>query len=224
MLPSQIRLIAWTHLYVMMICRLEPVLFLKQQSQKRKRPHDSQTPPVKRIKLQTKLTNTLPHTSVHITVPNRYLQYLIEFSHLVTRVLSEAPQQILSRLYLSANSPALLNMQFNSIRSALEVVINKLNSLPIPYASAFSDMRQDTCTSNRCHPLLLQVLKPVQTTGDGNCMYNALSLTLTGTELYAHLIRLLCAYALVKYKDTIISAFADAFPNNTRSHHVQMYE
>ena len=115
-------------------------------------------------------------------------------------------------------------MQFNSISSALEVIVNEVNSLPIPYANMFPNMRQDTCASSRCHPLLLHVLKPVQTTGDGNCMYNALSLTLTGTEHYAHLIRLLCAYALVKYKDTIISAFADAFPTHTQSHHVQMYE
>ena len=53
-------------------------------------------------------------------------------------------------------------------------------------------------------------------------MYNALSLT--GTEHFTHLIRLLCAYAMVKHKDTIISAFADAFPSNTQVSHEQMYE
>ena len=53
-------------------------------------------------------------------------------------------------------------------------------------------------------------------------MYNALSLILTGTEHFPHL---LCAYAMVKYKDTIISAFADAFPSNTQvSHEQMMYE
>ena len=54
-------------------------------------------------------------------------------------------------------------------------------------------------------------------------MYNALSLTLIGTEQFSDLIRLLCAYALVKYKDTMISAFADAFPSNTEASHEQMY-
>ena len=55
-------------------------------------------------------------------------------------------------------------------------------------------------------------------------MYNALSLTFTGTEHFTHLIRLLCAYAMVKYKHTMISAFADAFPSNTQASHEQMYE
>ena len=87
----------------------------------------------------------------------------------------------------------------------------------------FSSIQQDTRASNRCHPLLLQILKPVRTTGDGNCMYHALSLTLTGTEQFSHFIRLLCAYALVKYKDTMISAFADAFPSNSQASHEQMY-
>ena len=54
-------------------------------------------------------------------------------------------------------------------------------------------------------------------------MYNALSLTLTGTELFSDLNRLLCAYALVKYRDTMISAFADAFSSNTEASHEQMY-
>ena len=55
-------------------------------------------------------------------------------------------------------------------------------------------------------------------------MYNALSLTLTGTEHFTHLIRLLCAYALVKYKHVMISALADAFPSNPQAAHQQMYE
>ena len=49
-------------------------------------------------------------------------------------------------------------------------------------------------------------------------MYNALSLTLTGTEHFTHLIRLLCAYALVKYEHVMISALADAFPSNAHDH------
>ena len=55
-------------------------------------------------------------------------------------------------------------------------------------------------------------------------MYNALSPTLTGTEHFTHIIQLLCTYALVKYKGTIISAFADAFPSNAQPSHEQMYD
>ena len=55
-------------------------------------------------------------------------------------------------------------------------------------------------------------------------IYNALSLILTGTEQFTNLIRLLCAYALVKHKDTMISAVADAVPSNTEASHEQMYQ
>ena len=76
------------------------VSFPKQQSRKRKKPSHSQAPPVKRTKLNTQDNICiLPQTSLHITVPNRYLQCLLQFGHLVARVLSEPPQQIVSRLH-----------------------------------------------------------------------------------------------------------------------------
>ena len=160
--------------------------------------------------------------TLHVTVPNRHQQCLSQFQHTISHVLTESPQQILARLIPFTTSLD-LTVHFSPMRSSLEFIVSELNSLPFPYAKKFPAIHQDTCASNRCHPLLLQILKPVRTTGDGNCMYNALSLTLTGTEQFSDLIRLLCAYALVKYKDTMISAFADAFPSNTEASHEQMY-
>ena len=206
------------------------VSFLKQQARKRNRHINSQAPPVKHQKVQT-TSNTLNNkfmsnnslSPTSLNVPNRQVQCLLQFQCVVSRALIEPPQEILAHLVLLASSQNVA-AQFNSIRSALELIVNELNLLPLPYANAFSNIRQDMCASNQCHPLLLEILKPVQTTGDGNCMYNALSLSMTGTEHFTHLIRLLCAYALVKYKDTMISAFSDAFPSNTRTAHEQMYE
>ena len=85
------------------------------------------------------------------------------------------------------------------MRSSLEFIVSEL-TLPFPYVNKVPAIRHDTCASNRCHSLLLQILKRVRTTGDGNCMYNALSLTLTGTEQFPDLIRLLCAYTLVNIR------------------------
>lgn len=82
-----------------------------------------------------------------------------------------------------AGSPNLA-AEFSLIRPALEVIVTELNSLPIPYADSFPNLVHETSAYNRCHPLLLRMLKPVRTTGDGNCMYNALSLTLTGSEFF----------------------------------------
>ena len=51
----------------------------------------------------------------------------------------------------------------------------------------------------------------IRTRGDGCCMYHALSLTLTGTQTITDLMRLLTAHALVKHKQSMLSAFLDAF-------------
>ena len=167
--------------------------------------------------------NTIdPQTSLHVTIPNRQQQCLFQLQHTVASTLSESPEQIISCLNSLASIQSVA--QFSTLQSALELIVYQLDSLPIPYASVLPDTIQDTCASIRCHPLLLQILKPVKTTRDGNCIYNALSLTLTGTERFTHLIRLLCAYALVKYRDTMISAFADAFPSSTGTAHTQIYE
>ena len=42
---------------------------------------------------------------------------------------------------------------------------------------------------------------PVYTTGSGNCMYNMISLTLTGTEQYMSHLRLLTAYSLITHRE-----------------------
>ena len=186
----------------------------KQQPKKHTKQVDSQAPPVKRLNLQTTATLNAPQTSLDVTAPNRHLQCLSQFQQTVC-VLSEPPQQILARIVPFATSSDVA-VHFSTIRSSLEFVVTELYSLPFPYANMFPAIQQDSCASNRCHPLL-QILKPVWTTGDGNCMYNALSLTLTGTKQFSRLIRLLCAYALVKYKDTVISAFSNAFPSNTQT-------
>lgn len=144
--------------------------------------------------------------TLHVTVPNRHQQCLSQFQHTIFHLLTKSPQQILARL-LPFTTSLDLTVHFSPMRSSLEFILSELNSLPFPYANKFPATNHDTCACNRCHPLLLQILKPVRTTGDGNCMYNALSLTLTGAEQFSDLIRLLCAYALVKYKDTMISAF-----------------
>jgi hypothetical protein len=196
--------------------------YQKKQPKKRKGQGESYVPPVKYQKLLNQTTSTFsaPQTSLH--VPNRHQQCLSQFQQTISRVLNESPQQILAHLVPFATSSD-VDVHFSTMRSSFEFIVRELNSVPCPYANMFPTIQLDTCASNRCHPLLLQILKPIRTTGDGNCMYNALSLTLTGTEQFSHLIRLLCAYALVKYKEIMMSALADAFPSNTQASHEEMY-
>ena len=55
----------------------------------------------------------------------------------------------------------------------------------------FGHLALDESVLRLCHPHFFQTFKPVQTTGDGSCLYHALSLTLTGTEMCTDLLRLL---------------------------------
>ena len=54
---------------------------------------------------------------------------------------------------------------------------------------------------NQCHPILLRVLKPGMTGGDGNCLFNVLSLTIAGNKHLSASLLLLCVYRLVKHRN-----------------------
>ena len=73
-------------------------------------------------------------------------------------------------------------------------IVCTLSDILTPYAALEPDLCQDITASNQCHPALLQVLKPIVTSGDGNCMFNALSLTIAGTEHLSAVLRLLCVW------------------------------
>ena len=67
---------------------------------------------------------------------------------------------------------------FNTRAALLDQVVESLNLLPTPFANTLPDLDLDTYVQHECHPLLLHTFKPIATTGNGNCMYNALSLSL----------------------------------------------
>ena len=65
--------------------------------------------------------------------------------------------------------------------STLDTLVAILNTLPTQFAESHPRLRLDQQASRQCHRLLLQTFKPVETLGDGNCAFNALSLTLTSS-------------------------------------------
>ena len=79
-------------------------------------------------------------------------------------------------------------------------IVQQLNAFPHVYASEHAQLSKECSVLGLSHPALFQVFKPVATTGDGSCLFHALSLTLTGTETCSDLLRLLVVHALVKYK------------------------
>ena len=98
---------------------------------------------------------------------------------------------------------------FDTRAVLLDQVVDSLNSLPTPYANTLPNLDLDIYVQHECHPLLLHTFKPIATTGYGNCMYNALSLCLCGTEDLSVVIRVLAAYALVKHRTTMMDTLTD---------------
>jgi hypothetical protein len=90
-------------------------------------------------------------------------------------------------------------------------VVEQINHLPVQYAAFHPNLLPDRSVPNLSHPLLLQTFKPIRTTGDGNCLYHALSLALTGSEQISYLLKMVVAHALLKCRAAMISAFHDAF-------------
>ena len=103
----------------------------------------------------------------------------------------------------------------------LDQLVHYLNSLPIPYANTQLNLQVDTYVQQECHPLFLQTFKPIATTGDGNCMYNALSLAFCGKEHLSVVIRLLTTYALVKYRTAMIDALSHTYFDGNHEQHMQ---
>ena len=106
------------------------------------------------------------------------------------------------------------------MREALEALAEAVNSLPPVYAVDFPRLHTAVSIVNQCHPLMMQTYKPVLTTGDGDCMYHALSRVVCGSEQLSRIFRLLTAYAVVKYRDVLIQSLQHAFPSDSLDTHV----
>ena len=53
--------------------------------------------------------------------------------------------------------------------STIQLLIQRLYSLPVPYSTQRS-VTVDTYTASRLHPAMLEALTPVRTTGNGDCL------------------------------------------------------
>ena len=125
----------------------------------------------------------------------------VQLQQTVQRLLGNtSPESVLSSMLL-LNSVQNIIDAFNGMHEALEAIIELVNSLPPVYVNNFPVLPTAVSVANQCHPLILQTYKPVLTTGDGDCMYHALSRVVCGSEQLSKIFRLLTAYATVKYRD-----------------------
>lgn len=109
------------------------------------------------------------------------------------------------------NNISVVEQFFQQHTANLDSIAHALNSFPVPFSASHPNLVEDTIYGANCHPILLQTLKVVQTRSDGSCLYNAISICLTGSEQYTHLLRLLSAHALFKYKPTMLAVLIDSW-------------
>ena len=57
--------------------------------------------------------------------------------------------------------------------STIQLLIQRLYSLPVPYSTQRS-VTVDRYTASRLHPAMLEALTPVRTTGNGDCLWNGI--------------------------------------------------
>ncbi len=121
---------------------------------------------------------------------------------------TESPSHILQRLALLSLDRVVAALE--GLGPALESIVPVLNSLPPVYLSTHPHLPCDSSAKAHCHPLLLETYRPIVTAGDNNCGFNAVSITLTGTQRYSLLIRL-CAYSVAQHEREIIDAMVEPY-------------
>ena len=166
------------------------------------------TPPPKKVKLSKEKISACspPATSATRADPSvqqfcQVVSALLHGKSIASILLQLSEQLLVSNICDLVSEDSAI---YNSI-------VQHLNSLPHVYASQQPHLQQDSSVLTLSHPVLFQTFKPVVTTGDGSCLYHALSLALTGTESCTLLMRLLTAHALVKHKDVVMTAFRKAY-------------
>ena len=77
---------------------------------------------------------------------------------------------------LFATNRAQFEQFFTDNESTIQLLIQRLYSLPLPYSTQCS-VNVDRYTASLLHATMLEALTPVRTTGDGNCLWNAISVS-----------------------------------------------
>ena len=129
-------------------------------------------------------------------------------------------------LYLSVqlrHNRACFEQFFTDNERRIQEILQSIFSLPSPYREGHS-VSTDRHIQSLLHPALLEALTPVRTTGDGNCLWNAISITLCGSEKHAHNLRLLIAYGLIKFKNQMIAQIQRQGLSDTEAAHNRLYD
>ena len=93
---------------------------------------------------------------------------------------------------------------FTDNESTIQLLIQRLYSLPVPYSTECS-VTMDRYTASWLHLAMLEALTPVRTTENSDCLWNGISICLCGSESYMYSLRLLTAYDLINFKERMVA-------------------
>ena len=195
----------------------------RKQSAGKKTPLSSQPlPPPAPDPLSPKLDQT---TSTQVHKPGSPSVQISDSNNIMYMyvVLDRVCSTMLNNLSPHSRQLEYVVSYFEARSAVLDQVVQYLNSLPVPYANTLPNLHVDRYVQRESHPVFLQSFKPIATTGDGNCMYHALSLAICGTEDLSVVIRLLTTYALIKYKPAMMDVLANIYFTGDNHQHIQMF-
>lgn len=86
-------------------------------------------------------------------------------------------------------------------RNMIDLLTSIIREAPAYRNYDFSLYQIDHSVKDSFNPNFWSDRKPIQTTADGNCQYHAVSLSLTGTELYTPQVRLATAVAVIDHRE-----------------------
>ena len=113
----------------------------------------------------------------------------------------------------------LLYSYFEEHETELVQLVASLQSMTL-HARTSTCIREDPMITSQVHPAMLQTFKPITTSMDGNCLWNAVSILLCGSEALSVTLRVVTLYSLVKHQSLFLRYLSsgnlwydsDAFP------------
>ena len=131
-----------------------------------------------------------------------------------------------SKIYKSSQvNRTIKSTDYNLSNEQINTFININESLIKEICDAISRLRYikllnkdeiDKDTFNELHPIMRYYYSPCFTKPDGNCMFHMISISLIGNDSLSELLRSLCIYTMMKYKNEFLKLleFEENLQNN----------
>ena len=91
----------------------------------------------------------------------------------------------------------------NSYEPIIKQICDSISKLR--YINILNNNQIDQITFNELYPVMRNYYSPSYTKSDGNCMFNMISISLIGNDTLSKLLRSVCIYTILKYKNEFLN-------------------